>query len=126
MTDWASNSCKVAEADLADMFYGAVSQDLWENGSVCGKCLRVRGIQGRSLTKTYIVKVVDFCTDCSSTDISLSPDALAAVQGTTPTKKRIEWEWGSCTPSERDALTSSTGRVNKSSSKAAGRKMLSN
>lgn len=124
VSDWASNTCKVGADEVTDMFYGSVAEDLWENGSVCGKCIRLRGIQGRALTKTYLIKVVDFCTNCSSNDLSLSPEALSAVQGTSANKKRIEWEWASCT-SERDALTSSTGRGNKkSSSRAAGRKML--
>ncbi|KAG7671252.1 hypothetical protein Ndes2526B_g02275 [Nannochloris sp. 'desiccata'] len=124
VTDWASNTCKVGQEELDGMFYGSVAEEHWENGSVCGKCIRVRGIQGRALAKTYLIKVVDLCDNCNVNDLSLSTEALEAVQGTSA-KKRIEWEWASCT-NEREALTSSTGRDTKKNSSKSGRKMLSN
>lgn len=108
------------------MFYGSVSEELWENGSVCGECIRVRGVKGRALTKTYLIKVVDFCNNCNTNDLSLSTEALEAIQGSGSAKKRIEWEWASCTPSEREAFTSSTGRDTKKSGGKSGRKMLNN
>jgi len=122
VTDWASNTCKVGEEDLDNMFYGSVAEKLWENGSVCGKCIRVRGIQGRALTKPQLIKVVDFCDNCNTKDLSLSTEALEAIEGTGSAKKRIEWEWASCTRSE--AITSSTGR--KKNRSKSGRRMLTN
>ena len=86
-----------------------MAEEHWDAAGTCGKCVTVRGIQGRAFTKKYLVKMVDYCTDCTSGDLELAPEVLTLIAGTSQ-KKRIEWEWAPCTPVEGEVSTSTTGR----------------
>lgn len=119
MADWSSNTCQIGEEQLKGAFFGAVAEAHWDAAAACGKCITVRGIQGRAFTKKYLVKIVDYCIDCDSVDIELSHDALTAIEGGSAQKKRIEWEWAPCTSVEGQ-LNNGTGRGDL----LGGRKLL--
>lgn len=106
------NACQYDADKLDDtwqVYYAAMNEADWNmyggKSGVCGRCLKVKGVQGHTTSghkiKPVIVKIVDQCPEwaCPKKEghnIDFSTTALKAITGYDWDKKLIDWEFTSC------------------------------
>lgn len=93
--DTGKNACGFGNlGDHWEKYYAAMPSNCgnrgWSRGK-CGQCVKIRGAHGE-----VVVKLIDQCASCSCGDVDLSSRALQAATGYGWDRKRIEWEWTSC------------------------------
>lgn len=91
-----------------ERFYGAMNSAQF-GGDVCGKCVRVRGIDSGASGKSFLVKITDECPTCGHGDVDFSTTALEAITGFSWDRKRISWEFADC-----DGATDAQGEEHES------------
>jgi len=71
-------------------------------GSICGRCIKVRGVKGHTapghVIKDRYVKIVDQCPSwaCDPGNVDFSTTALRFITGYSWDKKKIVWEYAKC------------------------------
>ncbi|KAI3429874.1 hypothetical protein D9Q98_010185 [Chlorella vulgaris] len=90
------NTCQLVDLpDYFQQFYVHLPSSLFDE-SVCGQCIRVKGIATGASDASFTVMVVDRCTTCSDTELDFSVEAMAAITGYMWESKAVAWEWAEC------------------------------
>lgn len=75
----------------------AINAAQWQNGQVCGQCVKVWCVDPQCKTQTPVkLYAVDKCPECAEGDLDMSIPAYKAVTGLWPNRLKIEWEWTDC------------------------------
>lgn len=89
-TDTDPVSCSY-DLDKIPKFWGAMNQEQYANGAICGACARVTGPKG-----SVDIEIIDLCPECLKGHIDLSPAAFEKVADLELGNVPVEWEYIPC------------------------------
>lgn len=85
-----SGSCSF-DPTPADLDVAAMNAPQWDNGAVCGGCVRVDGPKG-----SVTVRIVDQCPECASGALDLSAEAFAKIAEPSAGRVDVRWQPVTC------------------------------
>jgi hypothetical protein len=81
----------------AQQYFVALNAPQWEEGTNCGRCVKVSCVDPRCEGQPDIVAhVIDKCPECKYGDLDFGLTAWTDITGMTPDRVQIAWNWTSC------------------------------
>lgn len=82
----------------ASQYFVAMNAAQWDDGQVCGSCVRARCIDSRCPIQNVdvVAMVVDKCPECAHGALDFSYPAYSAVTGSWPNRLTVSWEFVDC------------------------------
>ncbi len=95
--DTGFNACQFGTLDDRwEKYYGAFPSHSFDD-SMCGKCIKVRGVEHDAPGEWVTIMIVDECASCEGKhDVDMSTRALEESTGYSWDRKTVEWTYASC------------------------------